>query len=164
MSRCEKNTAGKRWIRFRSKMMGRFKRLSVWMLFYPLIMNMVPVRAAATDPPVTVNCDVHHGACIQMVEAVEVNFDISPKPVRAMTDLNFKIAIKGKQPEIAPFIDLGMPGMKMGPNRVSLQSTGRGVYEGTGIIVRCPSGKRIWQAKITLPGIGEAEFVFDVIY
>ena len=164
MSRREIKTAGNSWIRFRSKMMCRFKRLGIGMLFYPLIMNMVPVQAAATDPPVTVNCDVHHGTCIQMVEAVEVIFDISPKPVRAMTDLNFKITLKGKQPEMAPFIDLGMPGMKMGPNRVSLQSTGRGIYEGTGIIVRCPSGKRIWKAKITLPDIGEAEFVFDVIY
>jgi hypothetical protein len=57
-----------------------------------------------------------------------------------------------------------MPGMKMGPNRVFLKFVRKGVYEGTGIIVRCPSGKRTWQANITLPDLGEAKFVFDVIY
>jgi hypothetical protein len=139
-------------------------RLCFWMLLYPLIMGMVPASVEATDHPVTVNCDVHHGACSQTVSGVDVTFDISPKPVKAMTDLKFKITLKGKQPETPPYIDLGMPGMKMGPNRVSLQATKKGVYEGVGIIVRCPSGKRIWRAKIILPDLGEAEFVFDVIY
>ena len=134
------------------------------MLLYPLIMGMVPASAAATDHAATINCDAHHDACSQTVSGVEVTFDISPKPVKAMTDLTFTITLKGEQPKTPPYIDLGMPGMNMGPNRVSLQATEKGGYEGVGIIVRCPSGKRIWRAKITLPDIGEAEFVFDVIY
>ncbi len=60
--------------------------------------------------------------------------------------------------------DLGMPGMDMGPNQVDLKPTGNGVFKGQGIIVRCPSGRRTWSAKVTLPGCGMVEFIFDVIY
>ena len=164
MRRHEKKFIGKGWVRSQRIILYRFKRCCVLMLFYPVLMHMVLAQATATNHPVVVNCDVHHGACIQTVATVEVAFDIRPKPVKAMTDLTFKITLEGEQPKAPPYIDLGMPGMKMGPNRVLLQSTAKGVYEGSGIIVRCPSGKRIWRAKIILPDMGEAEFVFDVIY
>ena len=90
--------------------------------------------------------------------------EISPKPVNAMSHLKFRIILTGNQPVAPPYIDLGMPGMKMGPNRVPLKSVGNGVHEGTGIIVRCPSGKKVWKAMVTVPNMGTAEFIFDVIY
>ncbi len=90
--------------------------------------------------------------------------DIDPKPVRAMEDLTFRVTLAGIQPEDLPYIDLGMPKMKMGPNRVRLKPGEGGGYTGNGIIVRCQSGRRTWFAKITIPGTGVAEFVFDVTY
>ena len=54
--------------------------------------------------------------------------------------------------------------MNMGPNRVILKSAGPGTYEGRGIIVRCPSGRKIWRATVKIPDIGQAEFIFNVIY
>jgi hypothetical protein len=81
-----------------------------------------------------------------------------------MRELIFKVSISGSPLSENPYIDLGMPGMKMGPNRVMLKSTGQGSYEGKGVIVRCPSGRRIWFANITIPGSGEVKFIFDVIY
>jgi len=54
--------------------------------------------------------------------------------------------------------------MDMGPNRVELRPVKENVYEGQGVIVRCPSGRRTWKATVTLPESGKAEFVFDVIY
>ena len=36
--------------------------------------------------------------------------------------------------------------------------------KGQGVIVRCPSGKRIWRATVTLPSIGNVDFTFDVVY
>jgi hypothetical protein len=89
---------------------------------------------------------------------------MSPKPVKAMKDITFRVKITGKTPTSNPYIDLGMPGMKMGPNRVSLKQMGQGLYEGTGIIVRCPSGRRTWNARVTVPTLGAVEFVFDVLY
>jgi hypothetical protein len=134
------------------------------LVLFGMAANNVTVQAAETVRPVAVNCDVHSTLCRQTISGTEVTLDISPKPVNAMKELKFRITLAGKQPAAVPYIDLGMPGMKMGPNKVSLQARGKGVYEGTGIIVRCPSGKRIWKAAIALPGIGIAEFIFDVIY
>ena len=111
-----------------------------------------------------INCDIQNGPCTQLLSNGKVVLDIHPKPVKAITDLTFKITIAGKLPVSHPYIDLGMPGMDMGPNRVSLKSLKAGVYEGTGIIVRCPSGRRTWYAKVTIPDSGTVKFVFDVIY
>jgi hypothetical protein len=122
------------------------------------------VEATATEPQGAVNCDVHNSTCTQVIADTSVTLDISPKPVKAMAELRFKLTLSGEQPTEAPFIDLGMPGMKMGPNRIDLKPLGDGMYAGTGIIVRCPSGKRIWKARITVPKMGSAEFIFDVIY
>jgi len=81
-----------------------------------------------------------------------------------MKDLKFQVILSGEKKIPAPYIDLGMPGMNMGPNRVELRSVSDNVYEGQGIIVRCPSGRRTWKATVTLPEVGKVEFVFDVIY
>jgi hypothetical protein len=57
-----------------------------------------------------------------------------------------------------------MPGMEMGRNHVELKSVGSGEFQGTGVIVRCPSGRTIWRATVTIPDQGTIDFIFDVIY
>ena len=138
--------------------------LFAWMLFCLLIIHVVSVQAGNTNSPGLINCDIQHNTCVQELSGTEIILDINPKPVKAMKDLKFRITIRGQQPIEAPYVDLGMPGMRMGPNRVSLQSLGEGVYEGNGIIVRCPSGKKVWKATVTVPSLGAVEFVFDVVY
>ena len=120
--------------------------------------------AGQRDAPRPVECDVHQGSCTARIGQCEVTLDIAPKPVKAMKDLTFRITLTGNKPSAPPYIDLGMPGMEMGPNRVQLSPTGKGAYEGNGIIVRCPSGRRTWNATVSLPDIGKLEFIFDVIY
>ena len=114
-----------------------------------------------------INCDLHTQACTRPLAAgVAVTLEVTPKPVKAMQDLSFKVTLSGKQ-STAPndlYIDLGMPGMKMGPNRVRLNAAGNNTYTGQGVIVRCPSGRRIWQATVIVPEIGHTDFIFDVIY
>lgn len=109
-------------------------------------------------------CDVNAGACAAVLGDREVTLDIAPKPVKAMEDLRFTLTLTGELPEHPPFVDLNMVAMDMGPNRVDLKKLGDGSYTGTGVIVRCASGKRTWKAVVTIPGVGEAEFVFDVVY
>jgi hypothetical protein len=111
-----------------------------------------------------INCDAHKGACSQSSGDLTVLLEITPRPVKAMQDLVFKVSIEGPSAAQQPHIDLGMPAMKMGPNQVALKPTGPGTYEGTGVIVRCPSGKRIWFASVIVPDAGEVKFIFDVIY
>ncbi len=112
----------------------------------------------------TINCDIQHQLCSRNISGGTVNFDIHPKPVKAMEDLTFIVRTKNLVLSGPVMIDLGMPGMKMGPNQVRMELNADGSYQGTGVIVRCPSGKTIWQAIVTLPGIGSVSFIFDVIY
>jgi hypothetical protein len=113
-----------------------------------------------------INCDLHRGACTRNLAGATVTLAVTPRPVKAMQDLLFQVTIGGKLPPSArlPYIDLGMPGMNMGPNRVQLKSTGTATYEGSGVIVKCPSGRRTWQARLTIPGVGQTDFIFDVVY
>ena len=123
-----------------------------------------PAAAEKKERTPEAECNIHQTSCVQTLNDYTVTLDIQPKPVTAMTDLTFMVTIAGKTSTGTPYIDLGMPGMKMGPNRVSLKSMGNGNYRGQGIIVRCPSGRRTWKASVTVPDAGTAEFVFDVVY
>ncbi|MGD9232802.1 MAG: hypothetical protein PVH67_03025 [Desulfobacterales bacterium] len=162
--RCSDDKTNSHFAKIKSPSRNTYLLGGLWigMLFF--FTSILPNTAQAMDPSKMINCDVHHGTCTQKFKDTEIILDISPKPVKAMTDLKFTITLTGKQIVSEPFIDLGMPGMKMGPNRVLLKSNGKGVYSGTGTIVRCPSGKRIWKATVTVPNMGSAEFIFDVIY
>lgn len=111
-----------------------------------------------------INCDIQNKSCTQSLLGGTVTLDILPKPVKAMHELTFQVVFNDLQPKQTPLIDLGMPGMDMGKNQVNLKQASPGTYEGTGIIVRCPSGKTIWRATVILPEQGETKFVFDVVY
>ena len=113
-----------------------------------------------------INCGLHQGACARDLAGSTVMLTVTPRPVKAMRDLLFQVSITGNLTASIqlPYIDLGMPGMTMGPNRVQLKSVGNNTYEGQGVIVRCPSGRRTWQATVTIPGVGQTDFIFDVVY
>jgi len=118
------------------------------------------------DPtaPHRVECDVNSGPCSAALSNGTVTLDINPKPVKAMQDLTFTLTLALGEVAGTPYIDLGMPGMNMGRNRVVLQPAGESVFQGKGVIVRCPSARRTWKAVVTVPERGSVEFVFDVIY
>lgn len=114
--------------------------------------------------PASAVCDVHAGPCRTELSGRVVTLDIVPKPVRVMEDLQFVVTVSGPPLEAPPYIDLNMVAMDMGPNRVEMENPAEGTYAGTGVIVKCPSGKKRWQALVTVPGLGVAEFQFDVQY
>ena len=122
------------------------------------------ISPSASASELEINCDAHKGVCSQPLGNQIVLLEIMPHPVKAMQDLVFKVSVSGNPPSKSPYIDLGMPAMKMGPNRVLLKPVGRGHYEGKGVIVRCKSGRRTWFANVIIHEAGEVKFVFDVIY
>lgn len=124
-----------------------------------LLLMMMP--CALAEP---INCDIQNQPCSQNLSGVTMTLDITPRPVKAMADLTFRVTLPHDLKGKTPFIDLGMPGMNMGKNRVPLARIEKGVYEGKGVIVRCPSGKTVWKALVTAPGTGKAGFIFDVVY
>jgi hypothetical protein len=109
-------------------------------------------------------CDIHHGPCSQKIGDTEVSLEITPRPVRAMRELHFKVVVRGDDPSQPPFVDLDMPGMFMGPNVVRLKASSPHTNEGSGLLVRCMSGRRDWRATVCLPEIGAAQFFFDVVH
>jgi len=130
--------------------------------FFLLIIMLpeAPVFAGSAK----INCQAHQGSCTLPLDKETITLEITPRPVKAMQDSIFKVTITGNQPAKLPYLDLGMPAMKMGPNRVTLKPDGNGSYSGKGVIVRCKSGRRTWFANVIVPGAGEAKFVFDVVY
>lgn len=114
-------------------------------------------------------CDIQRGPCLlQTGEGMTIEFDIQPKPVAAMSDLTFIVNLsRGGSPvkNASTALDLSMPGMFMGKNRPALKQVHDGRYEGKGVITKCPSGKKTWQAEVTVEHAGKtavASFVFEV--
>jgi hypothetical protein len=133
-------------------------------IFALIMLSACPISSSGKSEPQRVECDVHAGPCSAHISETKVSLNIEPKPVKAMRDLTFTVTFAGGTFVTAPYIDLGMPSMNMGRNRVVLKQVGDLVYRGEGVIVRCPSGRRTWKAKVTVPEVGSVEFVFDVIY
>lgn len=134
-----------------------------------LLSSMVLVVSAASasskkKTDAKANCDIQAGACEQTLGEGSVTLEILPRPVKAMADLTFQVTLVGLSPDGNPGIDLDMPGMSMGPNHVTMEKKFDGIYSGRGIVVRCPSGRTLWQADVTIPGIGTTAFLFDVVY
>lgn len=92
----------------------------------------------------------------------EVLLSITPWPPVPMREVGFTVTIPGYAGKTSPYVDLSMAGMEMGRNRVDLSRGADGRYRGTGVFVRCPSGRRDWEATVTAPGAGKAVFRFAV--
>ncbi|HUI67633.1 MAG TPA: FixH family protein [Nitrospirota bacterium] len=114
-------------------------------------------------------CDIQSASCLKETgDGMTVEFDARPKPVAAMSELTFIVNLtRGGLPisDASVVLDLSMPGMFMGRNRPVLKHVYDGRYEGKGIITMCPSGKKAWQAEVTVMHAGKtsvASFVFEV--
>ncbi|MHB8845229.1 MAG: FixH family protein [Nitrospirota bacterium] len=116
------------------------------------------------------DCDIQSGPCVRIAGArTEITLDITPRPVKAMAELLFTVTVRkdGKPVSGADVtLDLTMPGMVMGENKPRLSPAGGGRYAGKGVVVRCPSGIKIWKAQVTIhakQGAETASFIFEVI-
>jgi hypothetical protein len=125
----------------------------------------LPLSAIAAG---AVPCDIQHGSCVMETNGMTITFDILPKPVRTMSELQFIVTITRKKHPVTDAsvtLDLSMPGMYMGKNRPALKYLGQGRYQGSGIITRCTSGQKSWQAQVTV-GSGDpatiARYQFEV--
>jgi nitrogen fixation protein FixH len=103
-------------------------------------------------------CDLSAGPCTRPLPGgAEVRLALSPLPPRAMAELRVLAEVRERGAPVdgaAVTASFTMPGMEMGENRTALAAAGPGLYEGTAVLVRCPSGRREWVAEIavTRPG------------
>jgi nitrogen fixation protein FixH len=110
-------------------------------------------------------CDLNAGPCVAVLgeSGTEVAFDMRPKPLKTMVPLQFTLATGAADFAAGDVsVDLSMPGMFMGENKVRLEPAGEGLWKGRGAIVRCPSGRNVWRAVVSVPGRGNAAFTFEV--
>lgn len=106
---------------------------------------------------------IHNGPCSKQISNRQVTLAITPRPVRHMRELTFRVNIapsEGLPPTLV--LDLSMPGMVMGKNQVILKRQADGSWKGRGIIVKCMSGGTLWQAMLLSPQLGNPAFTFNV--
>jgi len=127
------------------------------MIFISVLMLVsYPLRSHAAD------CDIDRGPCVAIIGKTEVRLDISPKPVKTMKELFFVVTVKGANVRGPLLLELSMPGMYMGRNEVALNKDPEGSFSGRGVIPRCPTGRKLWQADVTIPGSGRLTYRFNV--
>ncbi len=141
--------------------------LSTAVIPVALIMILAGPAAFAAETPQ--HCDIQNASCIMRIgDGMTIEFDVRPKPVAAMTENTFVvIVIRNGKPitDASVLLNLSMPNMFMGKNQPVLKQVRDGRYEGKGIITRCASGKKTWQADVAVVSAGKtavAAFVFEV--
>jgi nitrogen fixation protein FixH len=99
-------------------------------------------------------CDVGAGPCTQpLAGGGEVTLELSPRPLRTMAALEVRVLVRapgGAGEAERVDVSFAMPGMEMGANRAVLSAAGPGRWEGTAVLVRCPSGRRGWVADVAV--------------
>jgi hypothetical protein len=106
---------------------------------------------------------IHDAPCVKQANGHAVTLDITPRPVKAMQPLLFKVKVDpADNLPSTLMIDFSMPGMYMGKNQMKLVRTAPGVWEGRGVIVRCMSGRKLWKLMLISPELGNPAFSFDV--
>jgi nitrogen fixation protein FixH len=105
-------------------------------------------------------CDLGQGPCTRpLPDGAQVTLDLGPRPLRTMQDLSVRASVawpahpeRARESTASP-VDLAvafsMPGMEMGQNRARLRTTPDG-WQGTAVLVRCPSGRKGWIAEVTV--------------
>jgi hypothetical protein len=149
------------------------KRFLAIVLVGTWTMLLIQGCSSEHDAPGT-DCRIGKGPCVKTIMPGEITavFAIRPKPVKMMSALFFDLSLREGDMPIADadvLLHLTMPGMYMGEHKVVMIHKGGGHYEGSGIIPRCRSGKRIWKASFIInntstdpPGIVNAEYTFEV--
>jgi hypothetical protein len=115
-------------------------------------------------------CDAGAAPCTQPLGGGgTVTLDVGPRPVRTMVELTVTVRLSPPSPRgpspvaeggrgegARVTVSFSMPGMEMGRNEIRLAPSGDGRFSGTGVLVRCPSGRRDWAAEVRVEPPGAA--------
>jgi hypothetical protein len=116
----------------------------------------------------TANEDLSMGPVTKVLDGgIVAQLEILPRPIESMKPLSITIILTrdGKPLEGAELtVDLGMPAMYMGKNSPTMAEVEPGRFEGKGLVTRCMSGDKHWQAEITVKeGGASRKIVFPFI-
>jgi hypothetical protein len=144
-------------------------RKSLLLLVMNILLALLIADAASAGSQDRIDCNIQKAPCVKMTgSGMEIEFDVAPRPVKAMQELLFMVTLKkqGKPVSGASLVlDLSMPDMFMGNNQTKLKEEPSGRYSGRGVIPRCVTGRKTWKAFVTIAQRGQAEqvaFLFEV--
>jgi hypothetical protein len=131
-------------------------------LYTPAFLSCL-LNACAIPSGKVADCDIQKGSCTKPAGLGTITIDIEPKPVRAMKELSFSIKVQPNTslPDTL-MLDLGMPDMQMGKNQIALTKKSDCTFQGKGIIVKCRSGHKLWQATLLSDPLKNPSFTFNV--
>jgi nitrogen fixation protein FixH len=122
----------------------------------------------AGGPVEGASCDAGRQPCAADAGPFRVILSLAPRPPVPLQEIEttVQVARSGGPVEGAEVaVELSMPGMYMGENRIALRPAGPGGYAGRAPLVRCASGRRDWVAEVVVraPGgeEGRARFPFQ---
>ncbi|HUX42074.1 MAG TPA: FixH family protein [Rectinemataceae bacterium] len=126
------------------------------------------LAASVSAQDATANDDLAKGPVTKELEGgIVARLEILPRPIESMKSLAISVTLTrdGKPVEGAELtLDLGMPAMYMGKNSPTMTETSPGHFEGKGLVTRCMSGDKHWQAEITVKeGGASRKIVFPFI-
>jgi hypothetical protein len=144
-------------------------RMILSTVIIPNSLVIVVAAPAFSADETTSICNIQHGSCVKRLgDGMTIEFDVQPKPVAAMTESTFVVTVtRNGMPitDASVHLDLSMPHMFMGKNQPVLKYIKDGRYEGKGVITRCTSGRKTWQADVAVGSAGKTAvvtYVFEV--
>jgi nitrogen fixation protein FixH len=112
-----------------------------------------------------VHCDVGTRPCAASVGDLRVVLELTPRPPVPLKELGVVLQVTRNGAPVAiadAAVAISMKGMFMGDDRIALRPGSDGRYVGTGVLLRCASGRRDWVAEVVahLPGGAEVRAPF----
>jgi len=124
-----------------------------WMVYQQSIIN-APVEVV--NMPFDPACDLRAGPCETILnDGSRVSFAILPLDIPVSKTLTLEVTVTGLAPDNVA-VDINGVEMKMPPNIVNLESTGKGLYSGKGALSFCTRSIMEWESVIIL-GMGNKQ-------
>jgi len=116
-----------------------------WFLadYFSLAKNSIPGQLS--NP----NCDISQSSCTASGGDIAITLDVSPKNIRSLQAMNFKVSVNGLEAESA-LVDLQGTEMYMGINQTPLEQNPqqKTLFSGKGQLGACVTGEMGWRATV----------------
>jgi nitrogen fixation protein FixH len=114
------------------------------------------------------HCDAGARPCAATAGAVRVVLALAPHPPVPLKEIEASVRLVQDGAPLAGVevaVEISMPGMFMGENRIEMKAGADGRYSGKGALLRCASGRRDWMAEVVVrrPGAPEARARFPFL-
>ncbi len=110
-----------------------------------------PEPTVATPLSSPAGCDISQQSCSVSQGDMTITVDITPRTIRSMVPLEYRVRVSGVEVESA-MLEMQGVDMFMGLNQTPLQASTSepGLFTGTGELGVCTTGEMTWRATVTV--------------